>query len=52
MWLYQKLVMSNWEWLQNLTSVQVDSCYIRYKILGITVSKAEVPANHCFGGVR
>jgi len=42
MWLYRKLIISNWVWLQNLTSVQVDSCYIRYKILGITVSKTYV----------
>ena len=52
MWLYKKLLMSDWSWLQNLTSVRSDSCYIRYKVLGITVSKTKVSANHSFGGVR
>lgn len=35
--------MSNWSWLQNATSVQMDSCYIRYKVFGITVSKTQAP---------
>lgn len=52
MWLYKKLLMSDWSWLQNLTSVRSDSCYIRYKVLGITVSKAEVPTNRNSRGVK
>lgn len=41
MWLYQKLLMSNWAWLRNATSVQMDNCYIQYKVCGITVAKSE-----------
>ena len=43
MWLYRKLLMSNWGWLRNATSVQSDCSCIRYKVFGITVAKAEVP---------
>lgn len=39
MWLYRKLLMSNWEWLQRATSYQDDGVYLRYKIFGITVAK-------------
>lgn len=39
MWLYRKLLLSNWEWLQRMTNFQDDGVYIRYKVLGITVAK-------------
>lgn len=51
MWLYRKLLMSDWAWLQNATSIERDSCNIRYKVFGITVSKVAVPASRRFGGV-
>ncbi len=43
MWLYRKLLLSNWAWLRNATSVDSDCAYIRYKVFGITVAKAEIP---------
>lgn len=52
MWLYRKLLMSDWAWLRNVTSVQMDSCYIRYKVFGVTVSKTMVPIGRNFGGAR
>lgn len=52
MWLYRKLLMSDWSWLRNATSIQMDSCFIRYKVFGITVSKTTVLANQSFGGAR
>lgn len=51
MWLYRKLLMSDWAWLRNITSIQMDSCFIRYKVFGITVSKTKVLADRNFGGV-
>ena len=33
LWLYRKLLMSDWAWLRNATSIQMDSCYIRYRQL-------------------
>lgn len=42
MWLYRKILMSNWEWLQKAATIQDDGFYIRYKVFGITVCKHEV----------
>lgn len=40
MWLYRKLLLSNWEWLQRATSFQDDGVYLCYKVFGITVAKS------------
>lgn len=50
MWLYRKMLMSDWAWLRNATSIQMDSYCIRYKVFGITVSKTKIPASRSFGG--
>lgn len=52
MWLYRKMLMSDWSLLRNATSIQMDSFYIRYKVFGITVSKTKISADRSFGGVR
>lgn len=41
MWLYLKVLLSKWDWLQRAASVQSDEFYIRYKVFGITVAKHE-----------
>lgn len=41
MWLYRKILMSDWEWLQRATTIENDGFYIWYKVFGITVAKHE-----------
>lgn len=41
MWLYRKILLSKWEWLQRAATIQNDRFYIRYKVFGITVHKHE-----------
>lgn len=41
MWLYRKLLISNWGWLQRADTIKDDGFYIRYKVFGITVAKHE-----------
>ena len=41
MWLYRKVLMSKWKWLQRAATIQNDGFYTRYKIFGITVAKHE-----------
>lgn len=41
MWLYRKILLSKWEWLQRAATVQNDGFYVRFKVFGITVHKHE-----------
>lgn len=39
MWLYRKILLSKWKWLQQVATIQEDGVYIQYKVFGVTVAK-------------
>lgn len=41
MWLYRKILLSKWEWLQRAVTVQNDGFYVKFKVFGIAVAKHE-----------
>lgn len=41
MWLYRKILLSKWEWLQRAATIHYDRFYTHYKVFGITVHKHE-----------
>lgn len=49
MWLYRKILLSKWEWLQRAVTIQNDGFYTRYKVFGITVAKHEAVRFQMFG---